>query len=104
MQHNTNNEPRVGLGFGDFAFNGLAVPNLAPTLFALTWLGLSLVALGMIGAGIYMLLCVEGWISLLGLIVIGAAPIVLLVGVMIVRILLEAAVMLYRIEVNTRTE
>ena|GEM_PF-3713011 len=81
----------------------MATPNIARVLFALTWLGLTLITVPLFILGVYYAVFTSGWWILLGLVLLVAAPIVWLVGLLIVRILLEAAVMLYRIEANTRT-
>lgn len=94
---------RVGLGLTDFAFNGLATPNIARTLFGLTWLALLLAFLILLALGIYYLAFTPGLWRVLGIILIIIAPIILFVGLMIVRIVLEVPVMLYRIEANTRS-
>lgn len=95
-------EPAPGLGLSDIAFRKLHVPNLASILFILSWLGLGIAAIVIFCAGLYLLLAVGGWGIIAGIILLGAAPIVFLVGLMIIRILLEVAVLLFRIEANTR--
>lgn len=92
----------AGLGLSDLAFRRLATPNLASTLFVLGWLALLLVAAILFLVGLYLIVAVGGWLVMLGIVLLAAAPIVLLAGIMIIRILLEAAVLLYRIEANTR--
>lgn len=102
MSNNLDHEPAPGLGLSDIAFRSLHVPNLASILFILGWLGLGLAAVVLFCVGLYLMLGVGGWGVPVGIILLGAAPIVLLVGIMIIRILLEVAVLLFRIEANTR--
>lgn len=91
-----------GLGLSDFGFRSLHVPRLASILFTLAWLGLGMAAIVLFCAGLYCLLVVGGWGVVVGIVLMGGAPIVLLVGLLIIRILLEVAVLLFRIEANTR--
>lgn len=102
MKDNTDYETASGLGLSDIAFRSLHVTNLASTLYIVGWLGLGLAAVIIFCLGLYLLFAVGGWFALLGIVLLGAAPIVFLVGLMIIRILLEAAVVLLRIEANTR--
>lgn len=92
-----------GLGMTDFSFEVLAGRRLARVLFALAWLGLIAVALGLIIFGLYLMLVVGGLWFLAGVgLIFVVAPVVLFVGVMIVRVLLEIVVVLIQIEANTR--
>lgn len=102
MNNSLDAQSAPGLGLLDIGFRSLHVPNLASTLFTLAWLGLGLVAVLLFCAGIYSMLVVGGWGVLVGIILMGAAPIVLLVGLMIIRMLLEVALLLFRIEANSR--
>jgi hypothetical protein len=96
-------EATRGLGLTDFSFEVLAGRRLAKVLFALAWLGLLAVALGLVIFGLYLMLVVGGVWFLAGVALIFiVAPIVLFVGVMIVRVLLELVVVLIQIEANTR--
>lgn len=102
MSQADTDQHSVGLGLGEFTFERFAVVNLARVLYILGWLAMLLVGAVLLGAGLYLMFGVGGWGFVFGLICIGAAPIVLFAGVMIIRVLLEAAVLLYRIEHNTR--
>lgn len=96
-------EAGSGLGMTDFSFEVLAGRRLAKVLFALAWLGLLAVALGLVIFGLYLMLVVGGIWFLAGVaLIFVVAPIVLFVGVMIVRVLLEIVVVLIQIESNTR--
>ncbi|QHS10853.1 DUF4282 domain-containing protein [Sinimarinibacterium sp. NLF-5-8] len=97
-------KPARGLGLTNFSFDATATPQLAKTLYALAWLGLLVVMMAMVLGGLYLMFAVGGLGFLAGVALIGAGPIVLLVGVMIVRVLLELVITLQHIEYNSRAQ
>jgi len=83
----------VGLGLTNFSFNAFAGRRLAGALFTLAWLGLLLASIGLVITGRWLMVIVGGWWFLAGVgLACVVAPVVLIAGLMIVRMLLEVGV------------
>lgn len=100
----TSSHRSIGLGLTNFSFDAFSGRQLAAALFLLAWLALLAAAMGCAIGGMWLMMMVGGWWFLAGVaLVFIVAPVVLIAGLMIVRMLLEVGVAIIDLAEQGRT-